>query len=60
MTNSSSSKNSLLKWVEIFSEEEHIPISIVNGVPIVLQSDFTEEMHDAIHEVVPEKQCEIF
>lgn len=60
MTNFSSSKNSFLKWVKIFSDEEHIPISIVNGVPIVLQYDFTEEMHDAIYEVVPKKQCGFF
>ena len=60
MTNFSSSKNSFLKWVKIFSDEKHIPVSIVNGVPIVLQYDFTGEMHDAIYEVVPKKQCEFF
>jgi hypothetical protein len=44
------------KWRTAFSHEEYYDVSIFNGIPVVLMTELTDQMRNAISKVVPQSQ----
>lgn len=44
------------KWRTAFSHDEYYDVSIFNGIPVVLMTELTDQMRNAISKVVPQSQ----
>ena len=44
------------QWCTAFSHEEYYDVSIFNGIPVVLMTELTDQMLNAISKVVPQSQ----